>query len=195
VVLDIGPADGRQIVNYTSSAIKAMYGVEPCTELHPGLKIAAERAGLGSKYHIVTCGAQPESLIPALTEAGLLKGKAEGVFDAIIACKVLCSVQNYEETTAGLYALLKPGGRMLICEHIKNPWRTPKGNLVARAIQEMFMIQGWSFFLGGCQLNRPTDQMLKNVANCDGGWKKMDLELVVQWGTIPFVIGELIKKD
>jgi len=94
-----------------------------------------------------------------------------------------------------LYDLLKPGGRLLICEHIKNPWRTRKGSLVSRLIQEFFMVMGWTYFLGGCHLNRDTLEVVKSVAKKDGGWEKVDLENVVQWGTIPFVLGEFTKKS
>ncbi len=196
VVLDLGPGDGRQLVNYTNPSIQALYGVEPCMELHAGLQIAADKAGLGSKLHILNCGAQRETLLPMLQEVGLLgNGKVQGVFDTIVCSKVLCSVPRQNDTVAGLYALLKPSGRMIICEHVRNPWRTPKGSVVARVIQEFFMLHGWSWFLGGCQLTRVTDEVVKAAADGDGGWEKVDLEYVVQWGTIPFVLGELVKKD
>jgi hypothetical protein len=141
IFLDLGPGDGRQLVNYTNPGMKALYGVEPCVELHPGLQIAADKAGLGQKLHILNCGAQRETLVPKLQEVGLLgKGRLEGVFDTILCSKVLCSVPNQKDAVAGSYALLKPGGRMIICEHVRNPWRTPKGSMVARAIQELFML-------------------------------------------------------
>jgi SAM-dependent methyltransferase len=195
IVLDIGPGDGRQLVNYTNPGIKALYGAEPCVELHPGLQIAAKKAGLGDKLTILNCGAQRKTLVPKLQEVGLLrKDKVEGVFDTVVCSKVLCSVPNQRDTVAGLYALLKPGGRLIVCEHVRNPWRTPKGSVVARAIQELIMMQGWSWFLSGCQLTRNTDEVVKGVADADGGWGKVDLEYVVLWGTIPYVLGELVKK-
>jgi SAM-dependent methyltransferase len=195
IVLDIGPGDGRQLVNYTNPGIKALYGAEPCVELHSGLQSAAGKAGLGGKLTVLNCGAQRDSLVPKLQELGLLgEGKVEGVFDTIVCSKVLCCVPNQKDTVAGLYALLKPGGRLIVCEHVKNPWRTPKGSVIARVIQEFFMLQGWSWFLSGCQLTRNTDEVIKAVADRDGGWRKVDLEYVVQWGTIPFVLGELVKK-
>jgi SAM-dependent methyltransferase len=194
IVLDLGPGDGRQTINYSNPGIKAIYGAEPCKELHAGLRKSAEEAGLGSRYRILDCGAQRESLYPALREVGLLGGKVEGLFDSIICSKVLCSVPNQEATVAALYDVLKPGGKMIVCEHIKNPWRSPKGSLVARGIQQLFMAQGWSYFLGGCHLTRETGEVMKRAADRDGGWKKVDLEYVVTWGAIPFVLGVLVKK-
>jgi SAM-dependent methyltransferase len=193
VVLDVGPGDGRQLKLYTSPVMKIIYGAEPCEILHPALKEAAEKAGLGGKYRILTCGGQRQSLYPKLRELGIMK---EGpVFDTIVCSKVLCSVPCPEDTVAGLYDLLKPGGKFIICEHVKNPWRTRKGSVIARLIQLLYTLHGWTFFLGGCHLGRNTDEIVKAAANKDGGWDKVDLENAVAWGTIPYVLGELVKKS
>lgn len=48
--------------------------------------------------------------------------------------------------------------------------------------------------MGGCRLTLNTDEIVKAIADGDGGWEKVDLEYVVQWGTIPYVLGELTKK-
>lgn len=183
------------MVYYTSSNIKAIYGPEPCTVLHPDLKAMASKTDMSDKYHILDCGAERSSLLPKLRKIGLLGEKVDGVFDTIISSKVLCSVPSQEDTVANLYALLKPGGKLIICEHIRSQWATRKGSLLARAIQEFFMWQGWTFFLGGCHLTRKTDEVVKQVARPDGGWKSVDLEYVAQWGAIPFVLGVLVKKD
>jgi SAM-dependent methyltransferase len=195
VILDLGPGDGRQMAYYTNPSIQAIYGPEPCKELHSGLNAMVSKIGMNEKYHILDCGAERSSLIPRLGEAGLLEEKKEGIFDTIISSKVLCSVPDLEDTVANLYSLLKPGGKLIICEHIRNKWGSRKGSLLARGIQEFFMLQGWTFFLGGCHLTRKTDEVVKEVARKDGGWKSVDLEYVVQWGAIPFVLGVLVKMD
>lgn len=195
VVLDIGPGDGRQMKFYTPSKIKVAYGPEPCRELHSQLKATVAENDMAGKYKILDCGAERASLNLKLKEVGLLGKKEEGVFDTIISSKVLCSVPHLEDTVENLYSLLKPGGRLIFCEHHRNNWGTRKGSLFARAIQEFFMLQGWTFLLGGCHLTRKTDEVLKEVAKKDGGWKSMDLEYVAQWGAIPFVLGVLTKKD
>lgn len=164
--------------------------------MHAPLQLTAEKLGLGSKLHILNCGAQTQRLLPKLQEMGLLHDNTpDCVFDTIVCSKVLCSVPDQTETIKTLYALLKPGGRLIVCEHVKNPWQSPKGSIIARGVQEFFMLQGWTWFLGGCHLTRNTDDVLKAVADPYGGWEKMDLEYVVQWGSIPFVLGELVKKS
>ncbi|KAF2272850.1 uncharacterized protein EI97DRAFT_436621 [Westerdykella ornata] len=191
LVLDIGPGSGEVLSRFDASKITAMYGAEPAADLHRGLLQNAEKHGFAGKYHALLCGAEPESLIPALYEAGVLdRDRATEVFDEICVVRVLCGVPSPRETIRGLYALLKPGGRMVVCEHVVNPWRT-EGSLAARLLQGVYSAMGWPFFMGGCALQRHTAEWLREA----GGWKKFDLQYVEPQTAIPFVVGELIKAD
>ncbi|CAI6257731.1 unnamed protein product [Periconia digitata] len=195
VVLDIGPGSGELLYMFDSAKISAMYGAEPAESLHPGLARRAQEAGFGDKYHALVCGGEPESLIPALHRSGILEeagkktGDGDGVFDEIVCARVLCGVPHPKETIRGLYALLKPGGRMVICEHVVNPWRT-EGRLAARLMQVVYTIAGWPFFMGGCELQRHTPECLREA----GEWDSFKLEYVAPKDAIPFVVGELVKK-
>lgn len=209
IVLELGPGDGRQISNISDKNIKIVYGAEPCKGLHGPLKKTALREGFdvvegkndtaqegARKYQILACGGERDSLRPMLQEVGLLREKsAEPVFDTIVCSKVLCSVTQLEDTLALLYDLLKPGGRMLVCEHIVNRWpQSPKGGFIGMAIQLCLTTLGWTYVLDGCQLRRETDKVLKMIAQKDGGWAKENLEFVDEWGAVPFVMGELVKR-
>ena len=195
VVLDIGPGSGEILPRFDPSRISAMYGAEPAEDLHRGLLENARKTGFGEKYHALLCGGEPESLIPALHKSGILKvsgtgGTAEdGVFDEICCVRVLCGVPHPRETIKGLYSLLKPGGRMIICEHVVNPWRT-EGRPAARLMQFVFTVLGWPFFMGGCELQRHTPEFLKEA----GEWEQFSLEYVGPGDVIPFIVGELRKK-
>ncbi|KAJ4297938.1 hypothetical protein N0V90_005837 [Kalmusia sp. IMI 367209] len=195
LVLDIGPGSGELLPRFKSEGISAIYGAEPAAALHPGLLENARKAGFGEKYHALLCGGEPESLIPALHKSGILGasgtgGTAEdGIFDEICCLRVLCGVPHPRETIKGLYALLKPGGRMVICEHVVNPWRT-EGSKLARAMQVVYSILGWSFFAGWCEMQRHTPEFLRDA----GEWEKFGLEYVEPKHAVPFVVGELIKK-
>ncbi|EGD92476.1 hypothetical protein TESG_00051 [Trichophyton tonsurans CBS 112818] len=167
--------------------LRVMYGAEPCVE----------SCGLASKYRVLHCGAQPESLLPALKKAGALDddtNEGKGLFDTIVCVRVLCSVPAPEKTVKGLYDLLKPGGKMLVCEHVVNPWTTAKGSWVARLVQAMYGLSGWSFFMGGCNLDRDTERTLRAVADVDGGWGSVDLELSFTSGPLPYISGTLVKR-
>jgi SAM-dependent methyltransferase len=194
VVLDIGPGSGEILTRFNHDLITAMYGAEPAEDLHPGLLKNAKKRGFGDKYHALLCGGEPETLIPALHKSGILeangKGSVEdGIFDVICCVRVLCGVPHAEQTIKGLYTLLKPGGRMVICEHVANPWRT-EGSLPARLMQIVFTLAGWPFFMGGCELQRHTPDFLRNA----GEWDKFDLKYYGPKDAIPFVVGELVKK-
>jgi SAM-dependent methyltransferase len=191
-VLDIGPGSGDMLPRFVPHRIKAMYGAEPAADLHPKLNENARKHGFEGRYHALLCGGEPESLIPALAKNGLLgesvKGGVEGVFDEIVCVRVLCGVPHPKETVKGLYGLLKPGGRMVICEHVVNPWRT-EGRVMARIMQLVYTVLGWPFFLGGCNLQRHTEVFLREA----GEWEKFDLQYVGEQDVVPFIVGELIK--
>lgn len=198
-VLDVGPGTGTQLHLFNPSKITVMYGVEPAVDMHAELHRNAEKAGFGGKYEVVDAGAEVSSLIPALAKRGLLQksdstSEGTGVFDTVVCCRVLCGVPHPAQTIEGLYRVLKPGGRMLICEHVVNPWPN-SGSLIAAILQRVYMIVGWSFFLGGCCLDRDTEKALKDVAKEDGGWAKFELKLLDGWTCIPFIVGELVKKE
>ncbi|EGE06573.1 phospholipid methyltransferase [Trichophyton equinum CBS 127.97] len=197
VVLDIGPGTGTQTPLFTNPNLRVMYGAEPCVGLHKDLHAKVESCGLASKYRVLHCGAQPESLLPALKKAGALDddtNEGKGLFDTIVCVRVLCSVPAPEKTVKGLYDLLKPGGKMLVCEHVVNPWTTAKGSWVARLVQAMYGLSGWSFFMGGCNLDRDTERTLRAVADVDGGWGSVDLELSFTSGPLPYISGTLVKR-
>lgn len=194
VVLDIGPGSGEILPRFNPEIIKAIYGAEPAEDLHPGLKRRAEETGFGSKFYPLLCGAEPESLIPALHKSGILgvNGKgglaSEGIFDEVCCIRVLCGVPHPQQTIKGLYNLLKPGGRMVICEHVVNPWRT-EGSVAARFMQFIYTLLGWPFFMGGCELQRHTPDFLRDA----GEWDQFELKYYGPSDCLPFVVGELRK--
>lgn len=184
-----------------SPSIKVIYGPEPCVGLHDKLREKAAAEGLSSKYHILPCGAASAELLPALREAGTGvvdnydRDNKAGIFDTIICVRVLCSVPEMERTVNELYALLRPGGKLLITEHVVNPWRTAKGSALARFVQGVYQMLGWSFFIGDCTLNRDTEGALLKAAEVDGGWETVDLERNFTWSVMPYISGTLVKKS
>jgi len=194
VVLDLGPGTGTQLHLFTPSKITKVYGAEPAVDMHPELKRAADHHQLGGKYEVLAAGAESSTLVPALAKQGVLgkTGQAsEGIFDTIVCIRVLCGVPDQEETAAGLYKLLKPGGRLLLCEHVKAPWPNG-GDPLAAVMQRIYMLVGWKFWLGGCCLNRDTEAVLRKVAG-PKGWKEVKLNHLQAWAAIPYIVGELVK--
>lgn len=169
--------------------------------LHQALRIRATANGLSEKYHVLPCGVASSVLLPALRGTGTGVTEAydsdpgNGVFDTILCIRVLCSVPEMEKTVRELYGLLKPGGRMLVLEHVVNDWRTAKGSIFARFLQGLYQVIGWSYFIGDCALDRDTERVLRGVAEADGGWNVVELEKTAEWSTLPSLSGVLVKKS
>lgn len=200
IVLDIGPGTGTQMPLLTSPAITALYGAEPCKSLHSAIREKALAENISPKYHIVPTGVAADELIPALRATGTGVVDAydtdprAGIFDTILCVRVLCSVPEMERTVGELYGMLRPGGRLLVTEHIVNPWRRAKGSIVGRVVQGIYQVLGWSWFLGDCCLDRDTEAVLRAAADADGGWEKVELERNFEWSAMPYLSGVLVKK-
>jgi SAM-dependent methyltransferase len=193
-VLDLGPGSGEQLHLYPSSQITKAYGIEPAVGLHLQLKGKAQAAGFTEQsYVVLDAGAQPESLVPALAKVGLLNtasGDAEnGCFDYIVAIRVLCGVPQPQETLNGLYSLLKPGGSLIVSEHVVNE----TGRLEAWLQVFYEWIAGWRFWMAGCRLRQNTKEMIRQSAGVEG-WAEERWWVVDGWSTIPKVVGVLVKK-
>lgn len=200
-VLELGPGSGAHMEYYDRGAITKIYGAEPAEGLHSAIARSAAAVGLKDKVEILACGAEPESLIPALHAAGFIQsadGKnddKDGHFDTIVSVRSLCSVPRPRETIAALYGLLRPGGKLVICEHVVNVWPKPHGSVVGRFLQIFYTLIGWPFFVGNCQLSRDTIGMLFEAAErADGGWASADLWREKEWSALPWVLGTFVKK-
>ncbi|KAJ9267924.1 hypothetical protein DTO195F2_258 [Paecilomyces variotii] len=193
-VLDIGPGSGTQIPLLKDvTTIQTIYGAEPCIGLHNELRSRILAANLQDKYRVLHCGAQKETLIPALENAGV-DVSCPAIFDTILCVRVLCSIPDPDRTIADLYDLLKPGGQLLVTEHVVNPgWRS-KGSILARLAQAVYELLGWGFFMGDCHMNRDTARSLRNAAEKDGGWELVELEEHFWWSPIMYISGRLVKK-
>ncbi|PWY77310.1 EstA precursor [Aspergillus sclerotioniger CBS 115572] len=208
IVLDVGPGTGSQMPLLRSPAIQTIYGAEPCHGLHAELRARAISEGLSDKYHILPCGVEAADLIPELQKQDLvstnnadpttvlknLDNIGEGVFDTVICIRVLCSVPDMQRTIKDLYTLLRPGGKLLVVEHVVNPWRTRKGSVIARGFQVLYELMGWRLYMGNCCLNRDTAAALKMAAEKDGGWESFELERSFESTPMPYISGVLVRK-
>jgi ubiquinone/menaquinone biosynthesis C-methylase UbiE len=104
----------------------------------------------------------------------------------------LCSIPTPEKLIPEFYPLLKPGGQILIFEHVasEHPFQ--------KFVQDLYTNAGWRFILDGCELNRPTQSYLIESGKGPGkaGWKEVDLKMLPDegwWSVIPHAIGKLVK--
>ena len=109
----MGPGSGTQLSRYDKSKIDRIYGVEPNADLHDALRSNVKKHGLSDVYTIVPCGVED---LGKLREYGI---ETESI-DTVTSIQVLCSVLEPAEMPKHLYRLLKPGGQMIVYEHVKS---------------------------------------------------------------------------
>ncbi|KAK6370990.1 hypothetical protein LTR64_006236 [Lithohypha guttulata] len=186
-VLEIGPGSGNQTLYYNPAAaqIKTIYGAEPAKELHKLLRKNADSTRVGPKYRIIGADATKASITRELLKDKVLEpgALANNMFDAIICVRVLCSVPNLEGTISDLHAMLKPA----------NAWRTTKGSVIARLVQTVYMLLGWSYFVGDCSLTRNIEQMLRK--NTSERWETVSIERHFGKAVLTYISGSLVKKS
>jgi SAM-dependent methyltransferase len=195
-ILDLGPGTGVLLSRFKPELITEGYGPEPAVDMHPKLKENIAKAGLHGKYHVLECGAEPDSLIPALAKAGVLGRDGwggEGVFDTVLCTRVLCGVPQPEETIKLLYRLLKPGGRMLVCEHVTSPWPV-KGSILGWGVQKVLAAVGWKFWMAGGPITRDTLAMLHAAPGKGEEWGEVDIAYAGSWHPLPFIVGTFTKE-
>jgi len=97
----------------------------------------------------------------------LIQGNAEQLpfaddsFDTVLVTLVLCSVKDLNKSLSELHRVLKPGGTVILFEHVRldNPkW--------VGHVQDVFT-PSWAFVCDGCRLNRNTIEEAKHFFEFD----------------------------
>jgi SAM-dependent methyltransferase len=179
IVLELGPGGGDQTFHFKSNQVQKLYGAEPNAHFHPALITKAKEAGLEGKYIPLRAGAQPDSLLPALRDAGVLPKNMtalpeEGVFDSIVTIKSMCSAPQSQlgETMAVIQALLKPGGEFLFFEHLQND-----RSIFTQYYAWVVNFLAWQALMGGCRLDGNLDKVIIGMS----GWKKKNIENIQEY--------------
>jgi hypothetical protein len=104
----------------------------------------------------------------------------------------LCSIPTPEKLISSMYNLLKPGGTILVFEHVGSDHPLPY------FLQTMYTNGGWRFIMDGCELNRPTGRYLLESGKVAGrkGWREVELQNAPGegwWSMVPHLVGKLVK--
>jgi len=148
-VLEVGIGTGLNLAHYDKSRISAIVGVDPALQMHRLARKRMERAGLA----VELVGLSAEKL--PLPDAS---------FDSVVMTYTLCSIPDPVPAVRELRRVLKPGGKLLFCEH----GRAPDEN-VRRWQQRLNGI--WGCIGGGCHLDRDIPALLR-----EGGFALPDLQ-------------------
>lgn len=143
-VLEIGIGAGSNLSYYRNDRVSHVWGLEPSEQLR---KMAAETS---AKTNF------PVELIAAKAEKIPLENAS---VDTIVSTFTLCTIDNPVAAFSEMQRVLRPGGKLLFCEHGRSPE------------EHVFRWQdrinpAWKIFGGGCNINRPTIALLE-----ENGWR------------------------
>ena len=155
-VLEIGFGSGRNLPFYDGAKVEKLWGLEPSETMR---RLAAKRVE-ESPIDVEFLGLSGEE-IPL----------EKGVADTVLVTYSLCTIPDASKALREMARVLKPGGRLLFCEH---------GLAPDAPIQKW---QGriaplWGYLFGGCRLNRNIPLLIE-----EAGWKIEKLETMYLPGT------------
>lgn len=140
--LELGAGTGNNLDYYTD-AVTELVLTEPDPHMAKRLRkrLAERLPAVGSVEVIET----PAEQLPV----------EESSFDSVVSTLVLCSVEDPAGVARELARVLKPGGRLLYLEHVRDP---EEGRL---ARWQDRLERPWGWVGAGCHPNRPTEPTLR----------------------------------
>ena len=160
-VLEIGIGSGLNLPLYDTGAVERVVGVEPSPEMTRMAARAAARSAIDVE------------LVSAVSEEIPLDRHG---FDTVVTTYTLCTIPDAVRALREMARVLKPGGRLLFCEHGLAPdagvrrWQNRVNPL-------------WQRIGGGCNLNRDIPALLRR-----GGFaiERIDTAYVTGWRPASF---------
>lgn len=137
-VLEIGIGAGHNIPFYNRAKVSSVIGLEPSHAMRVRAEAGAKEAGL------------PVEFIELEAEAIPLADKS---VDTVLVTYTLCTIPDALAALSGMGRVLKPGGKLIFCEHGKAPdegvrkWQS--------RIEPV-----WRRIAGGCHLTRDIPHLL-----------------------------------
>lgn len=153
-VLEIGAGTGLNLRRYPQG-LEELVLVEPAEPM--AKRIDLSRAPDGVPARVVSA---PAERLPFDDDS----------FDTVVSTLVLCTVADPARSLAEIVRVLRPGGRLLFCEHVeaKPGWR--------RALQRR-SARPWAAFADGCRCDRPTLATIESRLRVEsaerGSWRGM----------------------
>ncbi|MCH6548575.1 MAG: class I SAM-dependent methyltransferase [Gammaproteobacteria bacterium] len=139
-VLEIGMGSGLNLPYYDQHKVRKLWGLEPSEGMR---KLAAKNLqGLSLDLDLEFIDLPGEE-IPLESNS----------VDTVLVTFTLCTIPDAASALQGMRRVLKPGGRLLFCEHGAAP---DEG---VRRWQDR-LNSGWSKIAGGCNMNRDIPAMI-----------------------------------
>lgn len=157
-VLEIGIGSGLNIPFYDPDRVEHLWGVDPSREMWAIARKNARERHLDAEF--IESGAENISL-------------DDHCADTVVMTYTLCTIPDVSGALQEIRRVLKPGGKLLFCEHGEAP------DADVRRWQNM-VNPVWKKIGGGCNLNRPIARLLEQ-----GGLVSSDLQTMYIQGWRP----------
>jgi ubiquinone/menaquinone biosynthesis C-methylase UbiE len=161
-VLEIGAGTGLNLASYPE-AVEEIVLAEPAAHMASRIDASRRRGEAG-----VSVVRAPAEDLPF----------PDDTFDTVVSTMVLCTVADPERAVAEAARVLRPGGRLLFCEHV-----TAESPRLRRWQQRL--AEPWASFADGCRCDRATLETIKAAMRIesveDGRWRGM-----------PAIVGPLV---
>ena len=143
-VLEIGFGSGHNLPHYRAGAVSRLVALEPSEEMWALARPAVGRSPL--PVEVVVASAEDVPL-------------ADASVDTVVATYTLCTVPDAGRALREARRVLRPGGRLLFCEHGEAP------DEAVRRWQRRFD-PIWTRLAGGCHLGRPIPSLVEAAGFC-----------------------------
>ena len=158
-VLELGIGTGLNLQFYDAERVDSIFAVDPAAEMHRFAQRRAARIDI------------PVESVPLVIEQ---IDAPSASFDTVVTTFTLCTIPDAVAALREARRVLKPGGRVLFCEHGVAP------DASVRRWQDR-LTPWWKPLAGGCHLNRDIPQLLR-----DAGLRVTQLDTGYLPGPRPF---------
>ena len=166
-VLEIGAGTGANLEHYPE-AVTDLVLSEPDPHMAKRLRATvAERPRAAGTVEVVEAGAEE---LPF----------DDGGFDTVVSTLALCTVDAPERAVAEARRVLKPGGRFLFIEHVRDEEGSRRTRWQDR------LERPWGWISGGCHPNRDSGRLLS------GAFEEIELDDVEFPGSVPPLVKPMI---
>jgi len=148
-VLEIGIGSGLNIPYYNAGKVEHLWGLDPSREMWAIARKNAEKHHLDAEF--IESGAESIPL-------------DRHVADTVVMTYTMCTIPEVGQALDEVRRVLKPGGRLIFCEHGEAPDRA------VRRWQER-IDPLWQVLGGGCHLGRPIPRLLES-----SGFRSRDMQ-------------------
>lgn len=158
-VLEIGMGAGQNLAFYDPAKVQHVWGLEPSAEMRE----RAMRRAKGINFSLEFLDLKAED-IPLADKSA----------DTVLVTYTLCTIPEVVKALKGMRRVLKPGGRLIFCEHGK----APDANV--RKWQDR-ITPVWKVIGGGCHVGRAIPELIR-----EGGFEIEKMETMYLPGTPRF---------